>query len=360
MESLKIKFNEFDPERMVKTSVDSKQSKPKIDPSNPNKAPESVQYQSMQLMYRYPVKRPNGEEFSIVAPLCIEAPVLSTPNGISRKIQPSGQESASIFTVFDLSKPEVREFVADGSEGQENGCIEKIYRWCLNRLFEVKPQVPSFTKFSKIEHFESIFPYPIFWPRDQQTGQIMRGKNPTKYFNLMSYGKVGSPGRKETLFSVPIRDETNPVLKQYKTIPWSALENVEMAFQPLINFRQIYIGGGKASLQFEISSSVIYSVVRANTESAQRSTLDTLAAKSEVTATIQAQIAALMGTPIPKPVLQEPEHKEEKQTPVEEHKEEKQETPSPALPASKPRLVLRTPLTAIMSSQSKIPSPSNA
>lgn len=311
--TLKINWQDFDPSRLVKSSVETKQSKPRFDPSNPAKPPESVSYGTMPIKYAYPTTNQRGEACEIVDVLCVEGPVLYSPVGITKKTQSADVESASLYTTFDLRDEEVASFVSDGSDGKPPGFWETLYRACYDRLWEVKPNVPALGKITKKDHLEGIFPYPIFWQHDSQTGHILKGKNPCKYFNLLSYGKPGSVGRRETLFTIPVKDETNPALDQYQRFEWAELENVEMKFKPLIRFRQIFIGGGKASIQFEIVSAVVLDVVKANTQSAQRDTLDRFAADTSRVATLQAQVAALRGLKAARPAA---EKKEENETPI--------------------------------------------
>ena len=71
------------------------------------------------------------------------------------------------------------------------------------------------------------------------------------------------------------------------------LRGVEMKYRPLFHFKKIYIGGGKASIQFDITSAVVTHIVKANTESNQTDTIETLKRDDNLTKSLREQIAAL-------------------------------------------------------------------
>ena len=290
----------FDVNRLIKTALESKTSKPKPDPNNPNGQPISLQYNTSSIMYEYDVLDKDGKTCKVVAPLCVEGPELSSPSGVLTKTQANGFDSASIFTNFDLTDPEVAQFVSfgtppgsDGQGGKDSGFWESFYRACMNRVWDIKGQIPFLARIPTKAGLEGLFGYPIFFMRDPNTSQIVSGKNPSKYFNLVSYGKPGSFTRKETLFTVPIEIKKIGDRVQYQKLDWKFLKGVEMRFKPLITFKQLYMGAGKVSLQFEITSAIVTHIIQANTQSAQSDSLAKYASNSTIASNILAQVEAL-------------------------------------------------------------------
>lgn len=296
MDTLFTTFDTFETERMVKTSLDTKQSKPRADPNNPSAPPQSVTYQVTSLQYEYDVKdEKTGQVTKNVAPLAVEAPELFSPMGIATKFNSNGYEAASLFTIFDFRKGEVKNFCSLGEShtGMAAGFWQQLYSWCLNRIWELRSQIPTVQRLPAKEALLGMFAYPIYFSRDPSTGDVVSGSNPSKYFNLLCRGKPGSAMRKETLFKAPIVTGEVGGKKQFQTIPWDLLKNVEMVFKPVITFKQLYIGGGKVSLQFEITSAVVKSATPINSTSAQKESLNEYAADASVAAAITEQIALL-------------------------------------------------------------------
>lgn len=295
MEHPFIKFTEFNPANMVPASLDAKQSKPRVDPANPGAGAQSVSYHVTALLYEYDVVDQRGNPAKVVAPLSVEAPELYSPQGIQSKINAQGFETASLFTVFDMTKDDVKAFCSLGPEhtGMAAGFWQVFYKWCMERVWALRMNIPTVARLPAPEALLGMFNYPLFFTRDPATSKVTAGSNPSKYFNLLCYGKPGSATRKETLFKVPITDGEVAGKKQYRTLPWSILRSVEMIYKPIITFKQLYIGGGKITLQFEISSAVVRHVVPINSESVQDSSLAEYESNDTVRSTIAAQIEVL-------------------------------------------------------------------
>ena len=283
MQAPKVSYRDFDPANLVKTPPQQKQSQPKVDPNNPNAPPQPITYFEIPLSYRYTIKDKDGGEKSVIADLYIEGPELFTPGGINSKDM-NGKAVHSIFTQFDLQDPEILAFV--GTEVERPGTMERLYRVVIDRLDEAKGAVGL----GRMQHkmmIEGVTTYPIHWPRDATTSQVIVGKNPSKYFSLFSYGQGYS--QKRTLFCAPITDTEG----RATILDWEMLRGVEMKYRPLFHFKKIYIGGGKASIQFDITSAVVTHIVKANTESNQTDTIETLKRDDNLTKSLRDQIAAL-------------------------------------------------------------------
>jgi hypothetical protein len=281
MQAPKVNYRDFDPNDIVKTPPQQKQSQPKPDPNNPNAPPAPITYFEIPLSYKYKITE-DGNTKSVISDLYIEGPELFTPGGINTK-EMNGKQVHSIFTQFNLQDPETVAFI--GNDLSSPGTMERLYRAVIDRLDEVKGSVGL----GRLQHkmmIEGVTTYPIHWPRDATTGQVIVGKNPSKYFSLFSYGQGYSQRR--TLFCAPIFENGKPTI-----LDWDMLRSVEMKYKPLFHFKKIYIGGGKASIQFEITSAVVTHIVKANTESNQTDTMEVMQRNDALTQSLRAQIAAL-------------------------------------------------------------------
>lgn len=296
MDTLYVEHTEFNPDQMIKTALESKQSKPRVDPANPAAGAQSVAYQLLTLVYEYLVPNKDGTITKVVAPLSVQAPEIYSPQGIMTKINPQGFETASIFVMFDMTKPDIKAFCSLGPEhtGIEAGFFQKLYRWCIDRVWELRAQIPSVARNIPTKAaLVGMFSYPLYYARDVTSGDVIPGSNPSKYFNLLSRGKRGSVMRKETQFKAPIVKGEIAGKKEYQTYKWEMLESASIVMRPIISFKQLYIGGGKVSLQMEITSAVVLDAQPAGTKSIQDAALASYANDANVNARVSAQFEAL-------------------------------------------------------------------
>jgi hypothetical protein len=283
MQAPKIDYKAFDAGRLQKTPPQQKQSQPKPDPNNPHAPPAPITYYEIPLSYKYNVHDKDGHNVEVIGDLYVEGPELYSPGGINTKDM-SGKPVHSIFTQFDLQDPEIQSFL---SMDQVNpGMMHRLYMAVLQRLEECKGTV-GLGRMQNVQMLEAVTTYPIHWPRDATTSQIIVGKNPSKFFSLFSYGS--GYGLRRSLFCAPLDDEQGKT----KILDWELLRGVEMKYRPLFHFKKVYIGGGKASIQFDVSSAVVTSVVKANTESNQTDTIAALKSNDALTNSLREQIAAL-------------------------------------------------------------------
>jgi len=283
MQAPKIDYTAFNADNLVKTPPQQKQSQPKLDPNNPNAPPQAVTYYEIPLSYKYTVKDREGKDVDVIADLYVQGPELFSPSGIQSK-EMSGKQVHSLFTSFDVQSSEIRAFV--GTDKDAPGMMDKLYHTVVRRIDECKGSV-GLGRMQNTMMIEGVTTYPIHWPRDSTTSQVIPGKNPSKYFSLFSYGQ--GYGQRRTLFCTPISDENG----RPQNLDWELLRGVEMKYIPLFHFKKIFIGGGKASIQFDIVSAVVTHVVKANTETNQTDTIESLKRNDTLTKNLREQIAAL-------------------------------------------------------------------
>jgi hypothetical protein len=282
MQAPKIDYKAFEAARLQKTPPQQKQSQPKLDPNNPHAPPAPITYYEIPISYKYVIEK-DGQNMEVIGDLYVEGPELFSPSGINTK-EMSGRPVHSIFTQFDLQNPEIQGFL---SLDQTNpGMMHRLYLAVLQRLEECKGAV-GLGRMQNANMLEAVTTYPIHWPRDATTSQIIVGKNPSKYFSLFSYGS--GYGLRRSLFCAPLDDEQG----KPQVLSWDLLRGVEMRFKPLFHFKKVYVGGGKASIQFDISSAVVTHIIKANTESNQTDTIAALKSNDSLTNNLREQIAAL-------------------------------------------------------------------
>ena len=283
MQAPKIDYKAFDAARLQRTPPQQKQSQPKIDPNNPHAPPAPITYYEIPLSYKYNILDKDGHNVEVIGDLYVEGPELFSPGGINTK-EMSGKPVHSIFTQFDLQNPEIQKFLS--MDQNDPGMMHRLYLAVLARLEEHKGAV-GLGRMQNAQMLEAVTTYPIHWPRDPTTSQIIVGKNPSKYFSLFSYGS--GYGLRRSLFCTPLEDEHG----KPQVLSWDLLRGVEMRYKPLFHFKKVYIGGGKASIQFDIASAVVTHVVKANTESNQTDTIAALKSNDSLTSSLREQIAAL-------------------------------------------------------------------
>ena len=284
---LKVNFADYDTKYMLKTTLLQRASKPKPDPNNPSAPPQSIQYHELPLNYSYTVKDRLGRDAMAVGPLAIEGPEM-TSNGIIEKPSAYGGTTASLFTKFPLTDPAMVAFVSQSLDGP--GTLERLYRYCLQQIFELRMGVPTFARLTSMPALEGVFGYPIHWERSTTTGEIVAGSSPSKYWQLICWGKEGQLGRRETLFTYPIMD---PETRSWMRERWDVVRTSVIKYRPLITATHIYIGGGKASLQIKVTSAVITSIIPLSGLVKQVGTLKQLNQDSELQQRLLHQISLL-------------------------------------------------------------------
>ena len=245
----------------------------------------SAAYSEMPIKYRYP----NGQ----IDDLCIEFPEVTSIGGIVTKLdEKTGKLQSSINGIFDISNPDIENFVNKGSflEEEAQGTCGKIYFKCLQALFEQKGTLSgNFAKQQKIDTLEVLFGDFIFWPLDE-TGTPIKGKNPSKFLNLLNI-ETKNGGKIQTLFNSPIID---PKTKKFQKIPWEYLQNVKMKFIPNVKISKIYIGA-KASIQSKLESAIITEINKIGDVSAQTETLNYYVShRPDIVAAVEQSLMSIM------------------------------------------------------------------
>jgi hypothetical protein len=191
--------------------------------------------------------------------------------GIQSKAAAGGRTEHSIMTRFDPNNEEHTRFLETMSQIHSGACyIVSQFKGPL-KMFDFNAAAPGQT-----------FKSPVYRPRDELTGEYIQGRSPSMFWKLFVRGKP--PMVEQTLFTG----------LDSKPIRWEYLQGVEMKFIPLIHVKNIYVGGGKCSLQMEVVSAIVTSVRARNTTTRQTATIDRLrAARPELVDQVAGQLAKL-------------------------------------------------------------------
>lgn len=244
--------------------------------TGPQANPPSVlqTYNVIPLLYNYSeTDRPDLGTFEI------EGPELTASYGINtnKTVKGAGEgaftkEDHSLMVRFEQSNQEQMNLLDKFTE---------IHQGATLILDNFKEQV-GLPEFMKDRPTASGFKTMHAKPRDKMTKKIIEGKPTVMYFKLFSRGKGINADR--TLFT----DAAGT------PIPWTVLVNVEMKFIPNFRIKNIYIGGGKASIQMEMASAIVTDIVARGVTTHQTATLNKLqTARPDLTDKVAAQIAKI-------------------------------------------------------------------
>ena len=299
MQSRQINYTEFKVENLIISNISQKNSKPAIDPKNPAAGPVSHVYYEIEIKYKYEFIEDGVKKESIDV-LQVEGSECYTNQGIVIKTDNEGRTQASILAYFDLTKPETKNFVTNEKvNGVNVGFWSLFYEAITDFLFKNRGSIPVLSKLSTKASLEGAFSYPIFYPRDKSTSDIIEGRNPSKFIDLVNIGKEGSPTRRETLFTIPAQPGTvdslgNPVYSQ--TVPWNILkadQGVKFSFIPLFKFDKIIITS-KVSFKTLALSAVITDIAKSNSSNNQTATLKNLQQNTKLVQSVQHQVSDLL------------------------------------------------------------------
>jgi hypothetical protein len=231
-----------------------------------------INYNEIKLHYNY-----GTDNEPIIDDLFLELPE-TTASGIMAKEEdamgqngPYKKKSHSVMIKFDLSNQQ--------NKPQYELALQKldeVHAACCYLLGSCKGKV-------KMHDFDAtrpggMFKSPVYWPRDDNTGEKIKGKNPNLWVKLRAWKNS------KALFT-----DVNG-----KAVSWDLLTDVDITFVPLIHIEKIYIGS-KASLQISLASAIITRVVPLGTQTRQGSTLEKLKSKygDGLAQSVEAQLAEL-------------------------------------------------------------------
>jgi hypothetical protein len=261
-----VTYENFDRTRMSNTAAEKKQ----IPGTGEGTDKAAAYYNQVPLLYNYGTKEnPRLTDFQF------EGCEVTTKRGIQTSKGQSGRDEHSIAVTFNTSDPEQLKLIA---------AMTEVHAGSAQILQNVRGAVG-------MPHFQAAlaeaanYKNPVYYPRDKMSGELIPGRAPSMFFKLFSRGTA--PFVQQTLFTG----------LDGKPIPWTMLRNVEMTFIPLLHFKKIYVGGGKASLQFEMVSAVVTSIKACGSSTSQEDTIKRVLQKNpELLEKVASQLALLMSS----------------------------------------------------------------
>lgn len=349
-----INYTDFEPERLLPFDVQEKQSSPKVDPNNPTAPPKSETYFIINFQYRYSKVNDKGIKYDKVNKFYVRYPKIRTTQGISYRnpttkenltrsewIKISSTDTKTTVTIpvrFDMSDNEQRLLIGDNEDDDKDdkvvGFQQKFLKTVIERLFEVRGKIKPFATCKNLDSIEGKIygSGPIHYQTDSTTNQIIPGSAPSKFFPLLSYGKIGSHSRKETKFTYPVRDpDTNDFLRE----KWDLLSDVNMDFIPLVNLQGLTIALGQIFFRDVIDEAVICDISPADSGTKQSDLLEQQEKDNSVVQKITDQMNALKKAHASAPSISLPSSppktkpQEEKPQEVKQPEEKPQEVKQP-------------------------------
>ena len=257
-----ITYKEFDPTKLSGA-----------DPQTKSFNNGAISYKEIPLFYNY-----GTVEQVISEPFYMELPEIESTGIIVKEEQKQGKDGAytktsySMMFKFDLSNPEHVEALAQ---------LDRVHAAASFIIGQNKGKLKWFDY--DWERPGNLFKNPVYYHKDELTGEKIAGRNPTLWAKLNHWEN------NKTLFTPPL----SPGQKEPNSIDWPLLRGVDLKSFPLIHFEKNYIGS-KASLQIKLPSSIVTEIHKTGTVSRQTSTFERLQQKRPGLAdSVAAQLAQL-------------------------------------------------------------------
>ena len=241
-------------------------------PQSFKKGNETISYNEIKLHYNY-----GTPEEPIISDLFLELPAITATGIRSKEEETTGKSGAykkqshSMMFKMELTNPETR---ADMQKSLDK--LDELHAKACQILAASKGKLKMYD-FDPLRP-GGVFKNPVSWPRDEVTGEKVKGKSPVLWPKLRSFKN------QKTLFT-----DLNGNI-----VDWKLLVDVDVTLVPLLHFEKIYIGS-KASLQVYLASAIILKIAAAGTQSRQVSTMDRLKAKygAGLADTLESELAEL-------------------------------------------------------------------
>jgi hypothetical protein len=243
---------------------------------------QKTKYFTIQLKYEDPTHQGSMNNGGIL----MEWPEVHSRRGIQfKKNEQSGKDEYSIYC--DLpSIGETQNLVT---------VIHSLHKRCCE-LFDKDKGRAMMPRFNKDD--PSIFSVPIYlWKDASSPSGYKEGSDPGFFFRVINR-TVSSPTGKFLPFDVKTRF-TRPKKREDGTycveeIPWSVIENSEISFIPVVNYKSLCVAGGKISFQHELHTALITDIKEISRSVDQTDTVNrVLTANPSRLDTLEDQIAKI-------------------------------------------------------------------
>jgi hypothetical protein len=278
-------FSEYDPRRVRLGGIQQKMSKGKVTEENPEG--KQIAYYVSDISYTYDVPNKEGGTTEVVTDFKIELPWCFSPTGVL-VAQGNYGEQATMMVKFSQADPQCMAFakVTEGGDDEERGGpFDDLYWRAYNHIWDNRDRAQNI-KVNKKAGLEGMFKHPIYWARDAKNN--LDKKDPSKWFNLIYWGKEGSPLARRTLFHYPEEDENG----DFEQIPFQDMIGYTCEFKPLVHIRRIYMGN-TISMQMDLVSAAVRKRTKIGSASTQKKTLKAEAQNAETRESIKREVAEL-------------------------------------------------------------------
>ncbi len=285
---------------------EKKSTQPKPDPET-GKTEKPQQYNEAPLIYKHYNKQ--TKKYEKQDRWLVQGPVMKSRGGLVWEKKGNRWGCYILCNSLDLKTEGMLEFLGnqvdlsdwmkmpevstDETVGRDSvGLIMNLYLRCAEGAYTQRKSL-GMEAVKKPDGMEGVFKCPIKYPTDAQ-GNLIEGASPSAFWKVFLLGDPSKKTTRKATFSVPSPDTTEGEI----VLPWEYLQDADIEFQPLFNFKKIYAGGGKGSIQIEIISAVVLSLVRLNTKGEQKDLIAKYNKNEQLTSKLAdqlAQMAELMG-----------------------------------------------------------------
>lgn len=201
----------------------------KVSISKPGETPISCN--SIPVRYNY-----GDESEEVLDRFLVESPVLFFPKGIGSSVQ-NGKTNWSLRTVFNPNKQDHTDFM--------NMIYTKMYQPSVEHCHPLRVRL-GVEGLNLDNPTVSGFKFFISKSRDKDTREIIESSPYSWFMNLVPYGE------NKTKFITALNPDEKP-----KPIAWSLLEGVKCEGIAVFEYKAIWNGSGKLSMQVKVSSVII-------------------------------------------------------------------------------------------------------
>ena len=198
--------------------------------------------------------------------------------------------------------------------GGKDGFFTKLYNDVAQIIYDNRAAC-GLASLSKLEDVKGRMKAPVYWHRDKETGAFVEGKNPSTYLKHTYFNAQPARGDKPATsqryadFKVPGSEES---------LSLEVLLNSAITFRPVVTLTNVYIGAGKITPQFYVSSAVVTDIKKIERAHAQQDTLLQYGQDKDLVEKLRQQLEASKGfaeerremSPVRQPVTEESEIKD--------------------------------------------------
>tara|TARA_R110001632_G_scaffold20062_1_gene60452 strand:+ start:248 stop:1447 length:1200 start_codon:yes stop_codon:yes gene_type:complete len=175
--------------------------------------------------------------------------------------------------------------------GGKDGFFTKLYADVAQIIYDNRAAC-GLASLSKLEDVKGRMKAPVYWHRDKDTGAFVEGKNPSTYLKHTYFNAQPARGDKPAMsqryadFKVPGSDES---------LGLEVLLNSAITFRPVVTLTNVYIGAGKITPQFYVSSAVVTDIKKIERAHAQQDTLLQYGQDKDLVEKLRQQLEASKG-----------------------------------------------------------------